>query len=356
MAWKIIQLPKAFGGLNVGNLYHRNLALLFKWLWRFLNEPDSLWKQLVQTKYKYGAAFTLAKLSPPKSGGPWRNIITALFRNEAAKNLTLHNTRKQVGAGSHTLFWEDLWVGDSTLANQFPRLFRLNSNPHGMVDSFGFWEGKKWLWSFNWKREFRPMDVDEWLKLQLLLDRVVFNPHQPDSYVWAPHKCGIFSVKSFTYELAKSDPTSHQTHFKSLWRGLVPHRIELFSWFAILNKLNTRSKLVKLGVIPLSEAQCVLCGSALECTNHLFIHCSLARNLWEWWAGIWNFHWVPPLELQDLYAQWSPPFKGIFFKKVWLAIFPIILWSLWKERNARIFQNSPSSLSQIKDLILLRLS
>lgn len=43
------------------------------------------------------------------------------------------------------------------------------------------------------------------------------------------------------------------------------------------------------------------------------------------------------------------------FKKVWVAIFFIIIWSVWKERNNRIFQQSVISTHHIKDLILLRL-
>lgn len=41
--WKLLELPKCLGGLSLGSLLHRNFALLFKWVWRFFNEPDSLW-------------------------------------------------------------------------------------------------------------------------------------------------------------------------------------------------------------------------------------------------------------------------------------------------------------------------
>ncbi|XP_010667291.1 uncharacterized protein LOC104884346 [Beta vulgaris subsp. vulgaris] len=47
--------------------------------------------------------------------------------------------------------------------------------------------------------------------------------------------------------------------------------------------------------------------------------------------------------------------KGIFFKKVWHATFFIIVWSLWKKRNSRIFENVASSQRQIQSMILLRL-
>lgn len=33
--WDVIQLPRKMGGLSVGNLLLRNLALLFKWIWHF---------------------------------------------------------------------------------------------------------------------------------------------------------------------------------------------------------------------------------------------------------------------------------------------------------------------------------
>ena len=36
-------------GKGIGNLKNRNLALLFKWSWRFLKEPDAFWCKVVKT-------------------------------------------------------------------------------------------------------------------------------------------------------------------------------------------------------------------------------------------------------------------------------------------------------------------
>ena len=49
--WKKVCLPKAFGGLGVGELVRRNKALLFKWLWHFPLEKDALWYTVIKTKY-----------------------------------------------------------------------------------------------------------------------------------------------------------------------------------------------------------------------------------------------------------------------------------------------------------------
>lgn len=50
VAWDVIQLPKNLGGLSIGNIKHKNLALLFKWLWRFFEEPSLLWCQVIRAK------------------------------------------------------------------------------------------------------------------------------------------------------------------------------------------------------------------------------------------------------------------------------------------------------------------
>lgn len=41
--WTCVQKPKQLGGLGIGNLSYRNLALIYKWFWRFLTEPDALY-------------------------------------------------------------------------------------------------------------------------------------------------------------------------------------------------------------------------------------------------------------------------------------------------------------------------
>lgn len=56
------------------------------------------------------------------------------------------------------------------------------------------------------------------------------------------------------------------------------------------------------------------------------------------------------------FDQWKPPLKGVFFKKIWCAIFFIMVWTLWKERNERCFSQSFNSLNHLKELVLMRSS
>ena len=49
--WKTVSRPMNEGGLGIGNLDRKNMALLVKWLWRFPNEPNSLWHKVIRSKY-----------------------------------------------------------------------------------------------------------------------------------------------------------------------------------------------------------------------------------------------------------------------------------------------------------------
>lgn len=86
------------------------------------------------------------------------------------------------------------------------------------------------------------------------------------------------------------------------------------------------------------------------------IHCSFTRNIRCWWLELWNLHQVFPRTIGEAFEQWASYGSSSFFKKVQRAMFSIIIWSIWKERNSDIFRNISCSLKQVEDLILIRLS
>ena len=356
IAWHSVQLTKEEGGLGIGNPLQKNLALLFKWWWRFLCEPQALWRQVIHDKYRLNNLHCPTDLLSPKSGGPWKHICSTLLGNALTAHMISSCIRRKVGNGEDTLFWQDIWIGDKPLKNMFPRIFRLSPNQLGTISAMGFWDGAEWKWTIGWKRPLRPQDTREEQELLKLLQQVSLSPLDNDLLIWAPCKNGNFSVNSVVMELSKQNSQRTNKSFKGLWKGLVPFRIEIFLWLAIQEKLNTKAKLGRLGIIPVAESVCTFCGLWPESPSHLLLHCQFSWALWAWWLQIWELKWVPPSSLYEAFFQWQFPSHNPFFKKIWCAIFFIIPWTLWKERNTRCFENKANNQAHLQNLVLLRLS
>nr|GFA92289.1 RNA-directed DNA polymerase, eukaryota, reverse transcriptase zinc-binding domain protein [Tanacetum cinerariifolium] len=46
--WKSVLAAKDVGGLGVSSLFVLNRALMFKWVWRFFSQKNSLWVRVVK--------------------------------------------------------------------------------------------------------------------------------------------------------------------------------------------------------------------------------------------------------------------------------------------------------------------
>lgn len=118
--------------------------------------------------------------------------------------------------------------------------------------------------------------------LLAVLDEVVLSPDEEDYLIWAPNKKGSFLVSSATFELDKKSCPSSPDFIKSIWSGLVPHIIEVFTWLALSDKINSKERLVQSGIILPPEAPCIFCQShIIESTNHLFLHCDFTWKIWK---------------------------------------------------------------------------
>lgn len=152
--------------------------------------------------------------------------------------------------------------------------------------------------------------------LDLLLKQVCPAQESKDGWIWAFNKSGAFSTKSVTLELDKLGPLPQHDAIKDLWRGLVPHWIEVFVWTTILEKINTRSKLAALSIIPIEEDICPLCASSPKSSAHLLLHCSYAHSLWNWCLDLWRVKWVFPSTLHEAFDQWQSPKNALLQKGI----------------------------------------
>ncbi|RVX02541.1 putative ribonuclease H protein [Vitis vinifera] len=127
VSWKVICAAKKDGGLGIRSLAIFNKALLGKWLWRFANDNESLWKQIISSKYDLQEGGWCSKGVRDRYGvGVWKAI-----RN-GWENFRSHS-RFIVGDSNRVKFWKDLWCENQSLENAFPILFNLSVNKEGWV-------------------------------------------------------------------------------------------------------------------------------------------------------------------------------------------------------------------------------
>ena len=79
-----------------------------------------------------------------------------------------------------------------------------------------------------------------------------------------------------------------------------------------------------------------------------FLHCSLAKQLWDTILTLFGVHWVMPRKLQDLIACWHGPLGRLSYAVIWKAIPHCLMWSIWRERNLRTFEGRELSLPELQ--------
>ena len=129
--------------------------------------------------------------------------------------------------------------------------------------------------------------------------------------------------------------------YNDVWHKLVLAKFSIFAWRLLLDRVPTRSNLVRRHVLEPNDSMCVGgCGN-IETTDHLFLECDLFRNVWYLichWLGI---SFVYPGHIKELYLQFSqlagmPGASYSYLKLIWLAS----VWTIWKDRNNRVFKNA----------------
>jgi hypothetical protein len=134
--------------------------------------------------------------------------------------------------------------------------------------------------------------------------------------------------------------------WKIIWKAKVPPRITFFSWTAALGKLLTNDNLRKRHLIIVDW--CCMCKQSGENVDHLLLHCSMAQELWSMVFGLFRVDWVMPCHVLHLWAGWQVCFGAHWNMVVWWMVPHCVMWCLWRERNARHFEDCERSVVDLK--------
>ncbi|RVW35300.1 putative ribonuclease H protein [Vitis vinifera] len=338
--WEVVCLSKKKGGLGVKNLSILNKALLAKWNWRFANEREALWNQVIRGKYgEERGGWSSREVREAHGLGLWKGI---------RMNWELVSNRLVfiVGNGRRVRFWRDKWCGDSPLCSSFPSLFALTNDKEESVanvwDSLA--EGGGGGWNPCFVRAFNDWEVEEASSFMERLHHSRVIEDVEDRVSWTETKSGKFSVKSLY--LAIEAGGSARFPSSLIWNANVQPKISFFAWEATWGKAITLDKLQKRGWALANR--CFLCLENEETIDHLLLHCSRTRVLWDLLFTILGVSWVLPYSVKETLLSWHGSFVGKKRNKVWRAAPLHIFWTVWKARNCLAFKDDMVSVQRLK--------
>ncbi|XP_018461208.1 uncharacterized protein LOC108832214 [Raphanus sativus] len=246
--------------------------------------------------------------------------------------------RCNVGDGNTASFWFDYWTDLGPLILMFgssgPRSLRipLNATVSGAVTN-GNWN----LPPARLERERESSQEAVTLQIVLSTLQVPSAASGGDVYLWRNHSGGFgpsFSSR-VTWERIRN-PSPPVSWNSVVWFKEEIPRCSFITWTAYLGRLPTRDRLISWGLsVP---SGCVLCSAADESISHLFFQCSFAAATWSRFCG--RFMASPPATLAAI-ADHCLSLQGPHApraKAVMKLLNQVIVYSLWRERNVRIFR------------------
>jgi hypothetical protein len=95
-----------------------------------------------------------------------------------------------------------------------------------------------------------------------------------------------------------------------------------------------------------------MCKQSGESINHLLLYCQVARVLWSVVLTLFDVTWVMSEGLVDLLVCWRSQCGNISAKEVWRIAPLCLMWIIWRERNARCFEDQDRSMEELKKLLI----
>ncbi|GKB29202.1 RNA-directed DNA polymerase, eukaryota [Tanacetum coccineum] len=344
VSWNKVLTSKEKGGLGVSSLFALNRALMFKWVWRFFNQSDSLWVRVIHAIH--GVDGRIGRAGNVGHTSIWCDIIKEMDRLASHGIDLISMMHKKIGNGSNTSFWKDRWRGEQRLKEVFPRIYALEVNKHISV-AFKF---EQTSLSSSLRRMPRSgIESEQWDHLLDSLEGVMLSPSE-DRWSWDLNGSGEFSVASARRYIDNNRLPDISS--KTRWIKEVPIKVNVHAWKVRINGLPTRWNISRRG-IDIPSILCPLCETGVESSKHLFFNCSVVRAIFRrvciWWD-------VSYMEL-DSFDEWISWITNLRLpskhKRLLEGVCYGLWWFIWAFRNKKIFGVVPSSKANIFDDLVL---
>ncbi|XP_021837639.2 uncharacterized protein [Spinacia oleracea] len=163
---------------------------------------------------------------------------------------------------------------------------------------------------------------------------------------------GRFSIKSMYQKLLGS-------HEKVNWRRLICNnkatpKSLIITWLTLWGRLPTLDRLFTWKVV--STNVCPLCANCPESVQHLFFECSYSADIWQKVLVALQFSRTP--STFDLELRWmiSVAKRTSARCKLLMMFFAECIYSIWLQRNAKVFTQTCLSPADVLKEIKFRVA
>jgi hypothetical protein len=169
-----------------------------------------------------------------------------------------------------------------------------------------------------------------------------------DKICWTPLKRKNFEVKSYYKMRINVEPV--EGPWKSIWKSKAPPRVAFFVWTATLGKILTMDNLRKKNIIV--TEWCCMCKKSGESIVHLLLHCEVAMEVWNMVCQLFGVMWVMPDSVMDCLGSWRAQKGNRTVLQTWRMVPLCVMWCIWRERNARNFEDREIGLLELKKKVI----
>ncbi|XP_019200243.1 PREDICTED: uncharacterized protein LOC109193865 [Ipomoea nil] len=323
-SWDLVTKPKEAGGLGLHRLHDMNIACMVKLGWRLRTNSNSLWAQVIMSKY--GSLEHAA--GRRKRSNVWKGITMA---KEVLDNGITHLVRD----GSATQFWMDKWITPRPLYDQL-------QIPLGLPDLYAtvsaYWDQDRG-WKWEKLADTLPQETLERIAGYRLTEEGI-----SDEWGWGPGHRGHFSVKSAYDFITNSPVDAADTDWKRLWALRVPARVSMFLWLVKHGRILTNAERARRHLT--SNDFCFRCAGKREDMDHIFRECPAARQIWSLSLHTQMVEKLRTLSWQEWFTVNLHGAATHGFDDGWPERFGNRLWWLWHWRNDEVFNHHHISVEQ----------
>ena len=121
-----------------------------------------------------------------------------------------------------------------------------------------------------------------------------------------------------------------------------------FLWRAANDGILTIDNLIKK--CQFLPNRCCLCCCDGESMDHLLLHCKFSHALWYEVFAVFGIQLVMPRSVRSFFFIWRNWF-GKFLSTIWNLVPAYLMWLVWQECNACIFEDKARTLEHLKCLL-----